>query len=119
MLGKLILFVSLFVFVKARNKLLENTCFEEPTLFIANRTRELRCCNRVVSNLYRLWSIQRIYLSRSLETLRAWNCPQFEDVCKNRTLAFTDFSSLIYDRFCNENKLMQQCETIVANTVGK
>ena len=89
-----------------------------PALVIKNRTQELRCCQAVVKNLYNKWPNQRVYLSRTLATLKAWNCPQFEEVCSNRLLAFTEFTSLVYDRFCNESSLIQKCGSMVSETLS-
>ena len=94
-------------------------CVAAPDLFIQNRTQELQCCQNITENLYENWSNQGAYLSRTLATLKAWNCPQFDEVCSNRSLAFTDYSSLVYDRFCNESSLIQRCELVVTETLSE
>ena len=94
-------------------------CIAVPDLFIQNRTRELQCCQKITENLYANWSNQGAYLSKTLATLKAWNCPQFDEVCSNRWLAFTDYSSLVYDRFCNESILIQRCGLVVTETLSK
>ena len=101
---------------------LKETCVPAPDLFIKNRTHELQCCQNITKNLYTKWSYQGVYLSRTLATLKAWNCPEFDEVCSNRWLAFTDYSSLVYDRFCNESSLIQKCGLVVTealSTIGK
>ena len=92
---------------------LMDKCVPAPDLFIENQTQKLHCCQNIIKNLYTNWSNQGAYLSRTLATLKAWNCSQFDEVCSNRWLAFTDYSSLVYDRFCNESSLMQKCGLVV------
>ena len=94
----------------------EDTC--QLDLFIANRTRELECCQNISENLYLNWPLQGAYLTRSLATLQAWNCPQFNEACSNRSLDFTDYTSLIYDRFCNQSSLLQRCGSVVNNALS-
>ena len=97
---------------------LANNCIVAPDLFIQNRTRELQCCQRIIEDLYTNWFNQGAYLSRTLATLKAWNCPQFDKVCSNRLLSFTDYSSLVYDRFCNESSLIQKCGLVVTEALS-
>ena len=94
-------------------------CVPDPDLFIEHRTQELQCCENIIENLYTNWSNQGAYLSRTLATLKAWNCPQFDEVCSNRWLAFTDYSSLVYDRFCNESSLIQRCRSVVTAALSE
>ena len=100
-----------------KNFLVEE-CVAAPDLLIQNRTQELHCCKNITKNLYRNWFIQGAYLSRTLATLKAWNCPEFDEVCSNRWLAFTDYSSLVYDRFCNESSLIQRCGLVVTEALS-
>ena len=94
-------------------------CVTAPDLFIKNRTLELQCCKNIIKNLYTNWYKQEAYLSRTLATLKAWNCPEFDEVCFNRWLGFTDYSSLVYDRFCNESSLIEKCGLIVTETLSE
>ena len=98
---------------------LAKNCIAAPDLFIQNRTQELQCCKNIINNLYANWSDKGAYLSRTLATLKAWNCPEFDEVCSNRLLAFTDYSSLVYDRFCNESSLIEKCRLVVTETLSK
>ena len=93
-------------------------CVAVPDLFIQNRTCEVQCCQRIIEDLYTSWYYQGAYLSRTLATLKAWNCPQFAEVCSNRLLSFTDYSSLVYDRFCNESSLIQKCGLVVTEVLS-
>ena len=90
-----------------------------PDLFIQNRTRKLHRFQKIINNLYTNWSNQGAYFSRTLATLKAWNCPEFDEVCSNRLLAFTDYSWLVYDRFCNESSLIQRCGLAVTRTLSE
>ena len=98
---------------------LKDNCVATPDLFIQNRTRELQCCQTIFNNLYNSWYYQGAYLSRTLATLKAWNCPEFDEVCSDRLLAFTDYSSLVYDRFCNESSLIQRCSLVVTKVLSE
>ena len=98
---------------------LSNKCTAVPDLFIQNRTRELQCCQEIIEDLFISWSNQGAYLTRTLATLKAWNCPEFDEVCSNRSLAFTDYTSLVYDRFCNESSLIQQCGLVVTEALSE
>ena len=106
--------------ISSSNKLyLMDKCVPAPDLFIENQTQKLQCCENIIENLYTNWLYQNAYLSRTLATLKAWNCSQFNEVCSNRSLAFTDYSSLVYDRFCNESSLIQRCGSIVTAALSE
>ena len=49
------------------------------------------------------------YLSRYLETLRIQNCSQFLQECRTQVYASTQFSKLVYLRFCNRSQLEERC----------
>ena len=85
-------------------------CQYAPGLTVGNRTTELECCETVVHEYY--YSNRKPhnrYLSRFLETLQTWECPQFQHECERATFNYTDFTSLIYLRFCNQSLLEAQC----------
>ena len=94
-------------------------CDYAPGLIVGSRTWELECCADVV----RLYNFQWYSVSRSLtlflETLRQWNCPQFEEQCQKRVFAFTSFSELIYDYFCNYTTVIEACLPQVVSTVTR
>ena len=97
---------------------IEEDCFAIPEMQIQNQTQKLYCCDNIINNLYEKWSIQDAYLTRTLATLQAWNCPQFNEACSNRSLDFTDYTSLIYDRFCNQSSLLQRCGSVLDNVLS-
>ena len=116
-----VLIISLFnlAITAAQNEFFRvDECVAVPDLFIQNQTRKLQCCQTIIDNLYNSWYYQGAYLSRTLATLKAWNCPQFDEVCSNRLLSFTDYSSLVYDRFCNESSLIQKCGLVVSEALS-
>jgi len=87
-------------------------------LIVGSRARELECCNEL-ANLYHLhWATNDIPLTTFLETLRQWNCPQYEEQCANRVFAFTTFSKLVYDYFCNSTSVIETCFSQVNATVS-
>ena len=88
-------------------------------LTVGNRSTELECCQTVVSNYYTNFASQRRYLSTFLESLQTWNCPQFEQECKRRTFNYTDFTSLMYLRFCNRSQMEEQCYDDIQTIVAK
>ena len=95
-------------------------CQYAPGLRVGNRTTELECCNTVVHDYY--YSKREpynIYLSTFLESLQTWNCPQFEQECERRTFNFTDFTSLMYLRFCNRSQMEAQCYNDLLGIVRK
>ena len=92
-------------------------CNFMPGLSVGDRLRELQCCNETVERYYRDWAIVSLPLTRFLETLRQWNCSQFQEQCNERTFAFTDYTELIYDYFCNYTLLIEKCLSRVVKTV--
>ena len=78
-------------------------------LTVGNRSTELECCQTIVSNNYTNVASHDWYLTTFLESLKTWNCPQFEQECKRPTFNYTDFTSLMYLRFCNRSQMEEQC----------
>ena len=88
-------------------------------LIVGNRTSSLYCCEEVTRSYNFDWFLMSASLTSFLETLRQWNCPQFEEQCKSRTFAFTEFSSLVYDYFCNYTTFVETCLPRVIETVAE
>ena len=89
-------------------------------LTVGNRTTELECCETVVHDYY--YSKRKPhngYLSTFLESLHTWKCPQFQQECKRRTFNYTDFTSLMYLRFCNRSQMEAQCYNDILSIVTK
>ena len=98
-----------------RDKLSPLRCEFAPGLIVGNRIRELQCCNKIVREHNYLW-LQRS-LTFFLETLKQWNCPQLKEQCHKPKFAFTPFSKLIYDYFCNYTNVVESCFSEVLSTV--
>ena len=93
-------------------------CQFAPGLRVGNRMRELHCCNETVKEYYLLWSTVSLPLTRFLETLRQWDCPQFQEQCEKKIFAFTDYTELVYDYFCNYPNLVEKCLPRVVKIVS-
>ena len=95
-------------------------CQYAPGFTVGNRTIELECCNTVVHDYY--YSKREPYnryLSTFLESLQTWNCPQFQQECERRTFNYTDFTTLMYLRFCNQSQMEAQCHNDILSIVSK
>ena len=73
------------------------------------RIQELNECNMTLNNFQRYWYYDSSYLYKFLSTLKSMNCPQFEQECKRKTYAFSEFTSLMYLKFCNHVELQNKC----------
>lgn len=69
----------------------------------------LKCCKPVYNRFKERWHNGGYYLTSLLETLKTWQCPEFMEECKNRTFAFTDFTKMVYDKFCHPQKYQATC----------
>ena len=85
------------------------SCNFAPGLIVGNRAWELDCCTNLTRDYNFEWYTISKSLTLFLETLRQWNCPQFEEQCEKRVFAFTTFSELIYDYFCNYTNIVKTC----------
>ena len=95
-------------------------CQYAPGLTVGNRTTELECCNTTVHDYYySKREPHNRYLSTFLESLQTWNCPQFQQECERRTFNYTDFTSLIYLRFCSRYQMEAQCYNDILSIVAK
>ena len=105
--------------VKVKATHLDNDlrCDFATNLTVGNRTVELSCCDKVVEEFYQKWHFGRFYLSTLLETLQTWHCPQLEEECKSQLFSYTDFTSLMYLRFCNRSVLETRCFDDVRSVV--
>ena len=88
-------------------------------LTVGNRSTELECCQTVIRNYYSKVMSHDRYLSTFLESLQTWNCPQFKQECERGTFNYTDFSSLMYLRFCNRSEMKERCYNDIESIVTK
>ena len=87
---------------------------------VGNRTKELECCQTVVRNYYKTkFEPLNRYLTTFLESLQTWNCPQFQQECERRTFNYTNFTSLVYLRYCNRSQMEAQCYDVIHSIVTK
>ena len=92
-------------------------CQYAPGLTVGNKTTEEECCKTVVHDYYTKFEPRNRSLSMFLESLQTWNCSQFQHECERRTFDFTDFTSLMYLRFCNRSQMETQCRNDIVNRV--
>ena len=92
-------------------------CIYIPGLVVGNRTRELECCNEIEIKYKYYWSKDSLSLTKHLETLREWRCPQFHEQCRDRIFNFTIFTDLVYDYFCDYTALVGKCLPILNQTL--
>ncbi|CAK8697195.1 unnamed protein product [Clavelina lepadiformis] len=78
---------------------------------------KVQACNVVVENFTMHWNQGRHSLTNYLETLKIWQCPQFEKECQNRTYALTDFTSKVYSYFCNKTSFEIECLSTIESIV--
>ena len=89
-------------------------------LTVRNRSAELECCEKVVHDYYFSKRKPHIgYLSTFLASLQAWKCPQFQQECERPTFNYTDFTSLLYLRFCNRSLMEAKCYDDILRIVTK
>ena len=94
-------------------------CLHSALLTEDNSTTELACCETVVQDYYSTRKLYNGYLSTFLATLQTWKCPQFQQECKRPTFNYTDFTSLIYLRFCNRSLMEAKCYDDILSIVTK
>ena len=75
----------------------------------AQRTQVLNGCNITLNNFHRYWYYDSSYLHKFLSTLKSMNCPQFKEECERKTYALSEFTSLMYLKFCNHVELQDKC----------
>lgn len=80
-------------------------------LFNASNSLRARCCNFVYQQSKSNWIYDEVRLSDLLRTLKLWRCSEFEQECGEKTFAFTDFTKLVYLRFCKEAQYLAECQS--------
>ena len=59
------------------------------------------------------------YLWTYLDALKSYDSSQFSQECQEQTYAFTEFTQLVYLRFCNGSKLEKRCFDNLRNIVDR
>uniref|UniRef100_UPI00193991D1 uncharacterized protein LOC120338060 n=1 Tax=Styela clava TaxID=7725 RepID=UPI00193991D1 len=76
---------------------------------VSQATYKKNCCN-YISNSFRLsWSVGGQYLTEYLSNLQDWGCEEFEKECENPIYDYTNFTRIVYVRFCNRFALLAKC----------
>ena len=103
----------------AQNLTLPNFCKFDDTIgdMRAGELVYQSCCDVVVDSVYTNWTINQNSLSLYLEILKSRECSQFEQECRRRTFGFTNFTELVYLRYCNSSELQRRCINDVRNIV--
>ena len=115
-----IILLHAFTCVYATHENNDVSCKYAPGLTVGNRSTEFFCCNQTSQNYHRQWFAGRSYLTGYLESLKTWRCPQYKEECSLRTFAYTDFSALVYTRFCNDTSVLEEkCYYEVRSVVQK
>ena len=88
----------------------QNGCvFNECGIQTNNRTAELLCCDKTTTAFRLYWNNGITLLSAYLNAMKIQNCPQFKEECNEMTYAYTEFSRMIYLKFCNQSTLEFHC----------
>ena len=85
-------------------------------LVVGDRKRELQCCKSTVDRYHNQWLSNSLPLNRYLETLKEWNCPQFQLECDERLFDFNKFTRLMYDFMCSNSTFFEKCLSKLENT---
>ena len=75
----------------------------------ASDSTVLENCNSRYDGFFDNWTTGQLRLTTFLEDLRLWNCPQYAVECEARTFALNDFTTLVYDRFCDYENFSDIC----------
>jgi len=84
-------------------------CSFAPGLTVGSREIELECCAERVEMYHSNWLSSGWPLTRYLETLNGWNCPQLQQECEQRLFEFNTFTELMYDFMCRNNTYFEKC----------
>nr|XP_039254651.1 cannabinoid receptor type 1B-like [Styela clava] len=84
---------------------------------LVSREIEMYCCELQVPTFKEYWYYAGYYLTRHMELLKTWKCPQLEEECQTRPYAFNEFLELTYDQFCNKTALEKKCTPVVQKVV--
>jgi len=77
------------------------------------------CCENAYNNFKLNWDTGELLLSGLLENFLQSNCSHFEYECQKRTFAFTEFTQLLYDRFCEYETFKNSCRNGKSRTGDK
>lgn len=105
-----LLFIANFTYCQNTLESFESSCeFAVENNLVQNRTLMLQCCNSTVRSFYREWFTGRRSLSKFMANLKQWQCPQFKEECERQTFDYTDFTKMVYLKFCQPIELEKRC----------
>ena len=102
-----------FIFFLLKQSVVLVMSVEDPRCSSTNRKDKIsaqRCCNSTGPDF--------AYLSTYLEALRVRNCSKFVEECQKQTYALTEFTLLVYLRFCNRTEMITKCHDYLRTIVG-
>ena len=68
------------------------------------------CCEEAYIYFTQNWKDGDLHLTHLLENFRRSNCSHFTFQCQERTFAYTNYSALVYDRFCDYKAFRNFCK---------
>lgn len=83
------------------------------SLLEKNATLQKYCCSRMITIFQIYWNHSTMKLGDYLRALKMWKCKRFQEECDNRYYAFTQYTSLLYDRFCSADRFEYHCTSRV------
>ena len=95
----------------------QRTTLQNNIYLRSEQNLEMHFCNKTIQNFQTNWYNGSEYLYEFLTVLKSLNCPQFKQECKQKTYAFTEFTSLMYLQFCNQTELQSMCFNNLQRTV--
>ena len=84
---------------------------ESGNLSLLCQFNDANCCRSVYEKFRLTWWTDNFPLTKFLDNLDQSNCSEFKYECQHRTFAYNDFSSLVYDRFCDFESFKKACLT--------
>ncbi|XP_039251399.2 uncharacterized protein LOC120328901 isoform X1 [Styela clava] len=101
-------------FPQAESKFRRWFCYNSP---VPSDKYLRKCCENELYRYKDNWFAGGYYLTTILDRLQRWNCSEFREECTEPTWPFTDFTWLVYDRFCNRKNMEARCLSKVKKMV--
>lgn len=86
------------------------SCMDSPMFHFGNNTEQSWCCEYHTKRFRQhQWYQGRRYLTNYLANMKAWNCSEFHQECQQPIFNLTDFTSLVYDYYCDYDLYQSTC----------
>lgn len=82
-----------------------------------NQSLKVECCDTLYTNFKKSWHYSMNNLVDMLRALKAWNCSQLKEECSKLTFAYTDYTKLVYSRFCNASHFVHTCKLTLSSAI--